>query len=212
VHSIFRAAAPHAAMMRMVWLPGAYQAASDFLEAGFPEAVLNRHAALDLEFVDLGMRHMGDRSVLRRLRSEVIVPARNGGLSVWLAGISLGGLIALDYAATYPQDLDGLCLFAPYLGNRMLTAEINAAPGLEAWEPGELAEADEERRIWRHIKEYGAGSAPLYLGFGADDRFSAAHQLLASKLPADAVDIIEGGHDWPTWKRLWENFLQARFA
>ena len=106
----------------MVWLPGAYHAAQDFVAAGFAAAVRARRAALDLVFVDLELGHVGDRSALQQLRSDVVLPARAAGVSIWLGGISLGGLFALDYAASYPDELDGLCLFAPYLGNRMLTA------------------------------------------------------------------------------------------
>jgi enterochelin esterase-like enzyme len=25
------------------------------------------------------------------------------------------------------------------------------------------------------------------------------------------VDVVPGGHDWRTWKMLWENFLDATF-
>jgi pimeloyl-ACP methyl ester carboxylesterase len=195
----------------MVWLPGAYHAARDFLAAGFAEAVRRRRIALDLTFVDMELAHVGDRSALQRLRSDVVLPARAAGVSIWLGGISLGGLFALDYAASYPDELDGLCLFAPYLGNRILTAEIARAPGLEEWQPGELAETDEERRIWRYIKSRRAHSRPLYLGFGQGDRFAAAHALLAGTLPAGSVDVIAGGHEWSTWTRLWENFLDSRF-
>jgi pimeloyl-ACP methyl ester carboxylesterase len=195
----------------MVWLPGAYHAAQDFLAAGFAEAVRRRRLDLDLTFVDLELEHVADRSALRRLRSDIVLPARAAGVSIWLGGISLGGLFALDYAASYPDELDGLCLLAPYLGNRILTAEIIQAPGLGAWQPGELAETDEERRIWRYIKTRRADSRPLYLGFGQGDRFSAAHELLAATLPADSVDVIAGGHEWSTWSRLWENFLDSRF-
>jgi pimeloyl-ACP methyl ester carboxylesterase len=195
----------------MVWLPGAYQAAQDFLAAGFAGAVRARRLDLDLTFVDLELEHVADRSALRQLRSDIVLPARAAGVSIWLGGISLGGLFALDYAASYPDELDGLCLLAPYLGNRILTAEIIRAPGLGAWQPGELAETDEERRIWRYIKTRGADSRPLYLGFGQGDRFSAAHELLAATLPADSVDVIAGGHEWSTWSRLWENFLDSRF-
>jgi pimeloyl-ACP methyl ester carboxylesterase len=196
----------------MVWLPGAYHAARDFLAAGFAEAVRLRRIALDLIFVDMELAHVGDRSVLQRLRSDIVLPARAAGVSIWLGGISLGGLFALDYAASHPDELDGLCLLAPYLGNRMLTAEIAQAPGLERWQPGELAETDEERRIWRYIKSRHADSRPLYLGFGRGDRFAAAHELLAATLPADSVDAIAGGHEWSTWTRLWENFLESRFT
>jgi pimeloyl-ACP methyl ester carboxylesterase len=205
------ALASGAAPMRMVWLPGAYHAAQDFLAAGFADAVRARQVAMDLIFVDLELEHVGDRSGLQRLRSGIVLPARAAGVSLWLGGISLGGFFALDYAALYPGELDGLCLLAPYLGNRMLTAEIAQAPGLAAWQPGELAETDEERRIWRYIKTRSADSRPLYLGFGQDDRFSSAHELMAATLPSDSVDVVAGGHEWSTWSRLWENFLDARF-
>ena len=195
----------------MVWLPGAYQTAQDFLAAGFAEAARRRQAVLDLVFVDMEFASLDDRAALKLLRADIVQPARAAGVAVWLGGISLGGLIALDYAASYPGEIDGLCLLAPYLGNRILITEIACAPGLKAWQPGELAETCEERRIWRYIQNRGTDSRPLYLGFGRHDRFSAAHELLAATLPADSVDVIDGGHEWPTWVRLWENFLDSRF-
>jgi pimeloyl-ACP methyl ester carboxylesterase len=200
-----------AAPTQMVWLPGAYHSAQHFLDAGFPEAVLKRRIPLDLMFVDLGMQHLNDRDALHRLRAEIVLPALASGVSVWLAGISLGGMIALDFASSYPDALAGLCLLAPYLGNRMLLNEIAAADGLDAWEPGALAEADTERRIWRYLKA-GVDLRPLYLGYGQEDRFSRAHALLARELPAEAVDVVGGGHEWRTWTKLWENFLDSRFA
>jgi pimeloyl-ACP methyl ester carboxylesterase len=196
----------------MVWLPGAYHVAQDFVSAGFPQAVHARRLALDLIFVDLELEHVRDRSALECLRSGMVLPARAAGISIWLGGISLGGLFALGYAASFPDEVDGLCLLAPYLGNRILTAEIAQAPGLAAWVPGELAETDEERRIWRYLKTRRADSTALYLGFGQGDRFSAAHELLAATLPAGSVDVIDGGHEWSTWVRLWESFLDSRFT
>ena len=195
----------------MVWLPGAYHIAQDFVTAGFAQAVRARQISLDLIFIDMELEHVGDRSALQKLHSDIVSPARAAGVSIWLGGISLGGLFALDYAASHPDEVDGLCLLAPYLGSRILTNEIARAPGLAAWQPDELAEADEQRRVWRYIKNRRAGSPPLYLGFGREDRFSAAHELLAAALPADSVDVISGGHEWPTWSSLWENFLDSRF-
>jgi len=212
MRSILKLAAPGSvAATQMVWFPGAYHSAQDFLDAGFAEAVLKRQLPLDLRFVDLEMQHLDDREPLDRLRREIVLPALGSGVSIWLAGISLGGLVALDYASCYPDEFDGLCLLAPYLGNRMLLAEIAAAQGLAGWEPGELAQADAERRIWRYLKVR-IDPRPLYLGYGQDDRFSAAHGLLAQELPADAVDVVGGGHEWRTWIKLWENFLDSRFA
>lgn len=171
---------------------------------------------MDLEFVQIELEHVGDRSVLDKLAREIVAPARAAGCrSIWLAGISLGGFFALDYAARAAADHDGLCLIAPYLGNRRLIAEIAAAPGLEAWDAGPLAQADEERRIWRFIQarlgERGPVPKPLYLAYGLEDRFALAHALLAGALPAAAVHVAAGGHDWGTWSALWENLLSSTF-
>jgi pimeloyl-ACP methyl ester carboxylesterase len=194
-------------------LPAAYTALEDFLKEGFVKAARDRGLTLDLEFVELKLQHLTDRSILRRLRHEVVLPARASGCrTVWLGGISLGGFVALAYAERYPQEVDGLCLLAPYLGNHMVTGEIQRANGVAQWTPGTLADDDDERRIWRFIKERGAWPAPLHLGFGRDDRFAASHQLMAAALSPDSVDTVAGGHEWPAWRHLWENFLDTRLS
>ena len=184
----------------MIWFPGAYDGAQSFVDQGFAVAVAKRGTSLDLLFVDLEMAHLQDRGPIERLRSEIILPARTAGASTWLGGISLGGLLALDYASSYPGEVDGLCLLAPYLGNRMLIDEVAA---------GRLAEFDAEHRIWRYIKSQ-IHAAPIYLGYGRQDRFSRAHDLMAATLPAKRVDVVDGGHDWRTWFELWERFLDLR--
>jgi hypothetical protein len=74
-----------------------------------------------------------------------------------------------------------------------------------------VADDDDERRIWRFIKELGTRELPLHLGFGQEDRFAGSHRLMAAALPPETVDVTPGGHEWPTWLRLWENFLSKRF-
>lgn len=209
--------------MRMVWLPGAFHTPEDFVDAGFEAAVRDRGIALDLEFVHLELEHVGDRRAIARLAREIIAPARERGCrTIWLGGISLGGFFALDYAATQAGEWDGLCLLAPYLGNRSLISEISSARNVAAWQPGPLAESDEERRIWRFVQARPAqarttqartgATRPLYLGYGRDDRFALAYGLLAQTLSPDAVQVVPGGHDWQTWLTLWGQFLESRFA
>ncbi len=65
---------------------------------------------------------------------------------------------------------------------------------------------------WRFIQTQRGGRPRLYLGYGHEDRFSAAHRLMAQAMAPDAVDVVPGGHDWRTWTSLWENFLTSRFA
>jgi len=198
------------AATRIVLMPGAYDTGEDFLRAGFASAVRARRMPIDLTLLDLDLKNLTDRSALIRLRDEIVLPARALGCRrVWLLGISLGGLVALDYVLRYPADIDGVCLLAPYLGSRMLTGEIDRAQGLAAWEPGELAESDDERRRWRFLKTLHATPLLMYLGYGREDRFAPAHALLAAALPPEAVAVLPGGHDWGTWARLWENFLDA---
>ncbi len=203
---------------RMLLLPPAYASPEHFLREGFVTAARKRQLPLDLAFVELELQHLTDRTVLRRLHDEVIFPARAAGCrSIWLGGISLGGFVAIAYAQRHPQEIDGLCLLAPYLGNHIITAEIERANGVRYWECGALAEDDDERRIWSFIKEHGSkehGSPlrRLHLGFGEKDRFAGSHRLMAAALPRESVDVVPGGHEWPTWLRLWENFLDRMFS
>ena len=205
------ARAGHTAPVRIVMLPAAYAAAGDFVEHGFGHAVRERQLDIDLVFAGFELPHVTDRTVLTRLRQEHILPARAGGASVWLGGISLGGYLALCYAERHGQELGGLCLFSPYLGSHIVTGEIARAQGVRGWHPGELAEDDDERRVWRFIKTR-AKRFPIHLGMARADRFADRHAVLAAALPAADVDRVDGGHDWPTWRRLWDNFLDARFA
>jgi pimeloyl-ACP methyl ester carboxylesterase len=197
---------------RVLLLPAAYTTPDDLLREGFVKAARDRLLPVDLVFVELKLQQLTDRTILRRLRHEVVLPARALGCrSIWLGGISLGGFVALAYAERYPQEIDGLCLFAPYLGNHIVTGEIERANGVHEWTPGELADDDDERRIWRFIKEHRARPSPLHLGFGRDDRFADSHRMMASALAPECVDVVPGGHEWPVWRQLWENFLDARF-
>ena len=199
------------AARRMLLLPPAYSRPEDFVREGFADAVRARGLDLDLVLIEMRFRSVSDRSVLPHLE-ELIAAARGEGCThVSLAGISLGAYIALACAERAARALDGLCLFAPYLGSHIVTQEIERAGGVAAWEPGELAADDEERRIWRFIKLHAHGAPPIHLGLGREDRFGARHRLLAAALPPEAVDLVPGGHEWPVWRTLWERFLDARF-
>jgi pimeloyl-ACP methyl ester carboxylesterase len=205
---VVQAAAGIVAPRRVLLLPGAYQEPEEFLQAGFADAVRARALALDLEFIAPQLAHLQDRSLLDALEAQVIAPARAAGCrELWLGGVSLGGFIALAYAEQRVATLDGLCLLAPYLGNRMVTGEVALAGGLQSWHPQSIAADDEERRIWAFLQQLSGSSVKVYLGIGNRDRFGHGYELLANVLPPTSVATAEGGHDWPTWRQLWDRFL-----
>ena len=214
MYSVTTAAKPGSyASERVVLLPGAFDAPEQFLAAGFDAAVRERALPLDLQFVALELAHATDRSIIDRLHRTVILPARRAGCRrLWLGGISLGGFLALASATRWAADLDGLCLLAPYLGSHLVTREIMAAGSLARWAAAPPvasaanAVTDEDHDIWRFIAA-GCAGLPVWLGLGGQDRFADRHRLLAAALPPAAVHTVSGGHDWPTWRQLWDNFL-----
>lgn len=200
-------------------LPGALQQPEELMEAGFADAVRRRGLPLDLGMVDAGLRHIGeatDGTALRRIEQDVLRPALLRYREIWLAGISIGGLMSMAFAARYPGRVKGLWLLGPYPGNRMLAAEIIAAGGLARWHAGQdsAPSDDDERRVW-HWLASGTDLPEIHFGFGADDRFASGQRLMAESLPAGRVRTVAGGHDWQAWRSLWEYFLDqaaARFG
>src|SRR5581483_8361101 len=214
MRTLFEAAQPgEIARTRILFLPAAYTGPEDFVQAGFVSAVRSRGLPLDLVFAELTLQHLTDRTILRRVRHELVLPARALGCqSIWLCGISLGGFISLAFAERYTPEIDGLCLLAPYLGNHIVIGEIERANGINAWQPGELAPDDDERRVWRFIQARSKHRMAIRLGYGSEDRFANRHRMMAAALqPADVL-VVPGGHEWPVWSRLWEDFLDTQFV
>jgi pimeloyl-ACP methyl ester carboxylesterase len=204
------ASAGHAAPTRVVMLSAAFTEPSDFVQNGFARAVAERALDMDLIFAGFRLEHLIDGSIFERLRDESIAPAQAPECRLWLGGISLGAYIALGCARRFEQELAGLCLLAPYLGSHLITGEIERAQGVEGWRAAELGQDDEDRRIWEFIRTLRTRPLAVHLGLGREDRFGPRQRLLAAALPPSSVDIVPGGHDWPTWRALWDRFLDAR--
>jgi poly(3-hydroxybutyrate) depolymerase len=199
---------------RIVLLPGAYHELEEFVRAGFDQALRDRGLAAELILAAPDLAHLGDRSWLARLHTEVIAPARARGGALWLGGISLGGFMALRFAAEARAALDGLCLLAPYLGSRIVAREVEENAGRADWRVEPVDEEDDERRIWRYIATRARGATRIFLGYGQNDRFADTQHVLARVLTGaqDGIHVIPGGHDWPVWRALWQQFLQSHGA
>ncbi|RQO57475.1 alpha/beta hydrolase [Variovorax sp. KBW07] len=201
----------------LIFLPGAYLKPEDFEREGFISAVRERHLAADSLLVDADVSYYYDQTLSDRLHADVIEPQRaKGYTSIWLVGISIGGFGALIHELARPGAVDGIVALAPYLGRRVLGAEIKKAGGLRTWQAPTGPQPDEEpdRKLWPFFQQYlapkPAKNLPqLYLGFGLADRFASNHKLLADALPPGRVFTTEGGHDWPEWRQLWRNVLDV---
>ena len=196
----------------LVLLPGAGMAAGDFATHGLISAVHRRRWSVDIVAVDTGMETYLDGDIAERLRDEVIAPLRADGARLWLAGVSLGGFGALRYLQAYDEEVAGLLLLAPFIGSRGLIAAVEACGGLRAWSRRAPSDVTPQHRLlkWLAEREFGDARCPtVQLGFGTGDRFAAAHHLLAALLPVARVEMLGGGHDWPTWEALWERMLDG---
>src|SRR5687768_14465291 len=100
MHSLIDHAKPgQVAETLMVLLPGANHGPADFVHAGFISAVRQRVLPMDIALAELAFDHVADLRAVHELHADVIAPAQAKGYrAIWLAGISIGGYIAMAYA------------------------------------------------------------------------------------------------------------------
>jgi pimeloyl-ACP methyl ester carboxylesterase len=186
----------------IVLLPGIHDRAESFEYHGFVESARNGLEA-DIAAVDATFGYYLHGNFIERLHTDVIVPARQHGYrDIWLVGVSLGGFGSLLYAKAYPEHIRGVFLIAPFLGN----GPDNGVDTAE-W----LAARNGEDGFWewlRHHTSEGAQRPEIILVYGADDRFAPVNRQLAELLPSENVDYLPGGHDWETWRVLWERAIE----
>jgi pimeloyl-ACP methyl ester carboxylesterase len=204
---------PLGAPCTVVLLPGRWNGPEEFGQAGFPEALAAAGVRAAIVAPDAHLGYYMKETVLVRLREDVVGPARAAGRQVWLVGVSMGGLGALLYAKDHPGELAGIVAIAPFLGDRDVIEEITSRGGLDAWEPVRpVAPDDYQRGLWLWLKGGTAldgGLPDLYLGYGTEDRLAPAAELLGARLDRRRVVAEAGGHDWPTWRRLFERMVEA---
>lgn len=164
----------------LVLLPAVRSRPEDVVDAGF---VVTGHRPR-LILADVPVQALGDTPDPATLLRDLVAPELEAGRRTTLAGLSLGGWLALQIARIEPR-LAGVGLIAPWLGART--------------EP-----SAEERATWDYLA---APTVPVWLGFGEQDRFADAQRRAAALLPQEDVKRVAGGHDWRCWRQLWEHFL-----
>ncbi len=189
----------------LVLLPGAYMTPEDYAQRFFPN-VEQQGLAVDLLAVDLDLEAISGGQAIPGVLEQIIRPARSQYRSIWLGGISLGGLLSLCLNADHPGVVDGLCAIAPYPGSRLTTNAIARAGGLADWQPTDAELTDPEFRLYFWLKAPPA-DLPVFVGYGREDRFAEGMQAIADCFPSAAQQVVAGNHDWPAWQALWEHFL-----
>ena len=192
-------------------LAGSLSEPEDLVREGFPDAV--RAHGIDAELVmgETRAAWFADGSIVGRIEDAVMAPARSRGHSrLWLAGISLGGLAAICYAARHERGFEGMALLSPYPATREVLRELEEAGSTDDWQPEVPPEGDLEREAWRWLANGGGRRAPVYCYLATGDRFVEGQRRMAATLDPANVRELAGRHDWPAWRSLWDAFLTDR--
>ncbi len=197
----------------IIFLRGRGGSHEDFASDGFIEDIKTRKLPFDMIAPNAHFGYYFGETLVPRLKADIIEPAREKGYEkFWLVGVSMGGLGALMYTRQYPEDIEGVCLISPFLGYNKIIREIDNAGGVRQWNPGEFnPDNDWQRMLWHWLKQEAEESKQLpntYLGYGTEDSFKIAHELLGELLPGDHVFSTAGGHTPKTMKKVWEIFLE----
>lgn len=196
----------------LVLLPGRWDRMEDFSRRGFLADLRGTGLAIDAVAVDAHLGYYRRGTVLERLRNDVVGPARAAGYrQLWLVGISLGGTGAILYDFTFPGEVDGLLVLAPFLGEPAMVGEVASAGGVRGWNDQKTVGKPYEADLWRWAKRLTAAPdrTTVLLGYGVDDEFAPAHRLLAEVLPREHVFPQVGGHHWAAWRLAWQRFLAS---
>lgn len=183
-----------------------------FASEGIVEEIRKSGLPFDVVAPDTHYGYYRTRTVVPRLKEDVVEPARRQGYrSIWLAGFSMGGIGSLFYLRDHPGDIDGILLTSPFLGWRPIHRDIRRAGGVGAWQPPVDLADEWEVMLWSWIGSYSKDTGsfpPVYLGYGSYDMVAAdGPPLLASVLPAERVFTLPGNHTVSTFRQIFLRHL-----
>lgn len=208
-------AAPQTAQRLVVMLPGRGDSLKSLSESGVAQLIQRQWPDADVVLAGLTMPFYREGLAPQRLHDEVIEPARRRAYrQVWLAGISLGGMGALLYDRDYPDQIDGLLLLSPYLGEHAIHQQISDAGGLAAWDAGPpqvIGPKTFQTELWRYLKGWSTRpqrAQSTWIAYGADESFRQPIEMITPMLPADHVIMLPGKHNWALWRQAMAELLQ----
>ncbi len=209
-------AAPKQAQRVVVMLPGRGDDLGGLQKRSTAQIIQTEWPDADVVLTGLTMPYYLGGVATRRLHDEVIAPLKHRGYrQIWLAGISLGGMGALEYDHDYPGEIDGMLLLSPYLGKDDVQREIRDAGGLAAWNPGPEKPVGPEtftRELWRSLQRWSNDPArrqSVWLAYGENEPLRVPIEMMSPQLPASHVIMLPGHHDWKLWEPAMKQLLRA---
>lgn len=201
-----------------------------FIEALHRERLsINVIAADAVRFSESSEYFFGGGAV-SHLRDDILTPVRASQHSqhVWLIGISAGGFAALRTAAELEGEIDGIVAIEPFLRSPPGTIKaVERAGGLSTWQATAKApftNSTQFDQLWRWLKERAAKpeqSPALFVGWAIPEEPANKQTverpldapvngdaLLGKALPQYRAFTVEGGHNFTSWKALFERFLK----
>ena len=222
---VLRYDAPQAATNLVVMLPGRGDRPEAYAENGFVAKVheLNPHA--DIICPDAHIGYFYNKTIVERLHEDVLASARERYEKIWFVGISMGGMGTAAYGGDHPGVIDGAILLAPYMGNDAIIARVRKDGGPRQWadpwlfnrkkpdKPRNSTERFEQMWVWyKNVLTRPDEMPKLYLGYGEQDRFAAANAMVGDELPPEQVVTRPGGHDWQTWRPLFDELAERAWG
>ncbi|MEO5626284.1 MAG: alpha/beta hydrolase [Dokdonella sp.] len=199
-------AAPQPAHRLVVMLPGRGDDLASMERRQVAQTIQSAWPDADVVLTGLTMPFYKEGHAARRLHDEIVAPARaRNDRPVWIAGISLGGMGAVLYEHDYPDQVDGVLLLSPYLGEKAIHDEIRAAGGLAQWNPGPaqvLGPDTFQHELWRTLKGWSSDPArarSVWLAYGDREPFRVPIELMSGQLLVEHVLMLPGQHDWALW-------------
>jgi pimeloyl-ACP methyl ester carboxylesterase len=202
-----------------ILLPGRRDRAADFARHGFIVMAQRRVPDLDCVAVDATIGYYLDGSVADRIQREIVIPARaHQYREIWLVGVSMGGLGAFFHQRAFPDEIDGLILLAPFVGDdRKLFADIDAAGGAALWASAQPAgnvernSATFQRDLWLFLGglPFQPGSRrQIWVAYGDRDRLLPGIERFSTVIPPGRMFRLPGGHTWGVWKTGFNEILE----
>ncbi len=184
-----------------------------FDSLGWTEKLQQRYPQYDIIIPDLHYGYYSEGSFMQRMTEDIILPAQQQGYqSIWILGISMGGLGAIMSSELNPTIVKRLFLIAPYLGDGTAQKTIVKAGGLRKWDDEDMDSTVWQFKLWSHLKFLSAQSpaVPVYLGYGSEDKMPGI-PLLQAALPVKNIVTAAGGHKDGVFTDVFEKMLAAGY-